>query len=65
MADGRARIIIALELPDAERLAAWAKAEERAPDQQATWIIRTALRHVTEVAEVKQSRPRLPAARVA
>lgn len=60
MADGRSRIIIALGPPDFERLTAWARAEERAPDQQATWIIRAALRQV-QVTEVEDVDRRLPA----
>lgn len=64
MADGRARYIVALEPPEVEQLAAWAKAEERAPDQQCTWIVRAALRQV-RITEVDDLAPRLTAGRVA
>lgn len=62
MADGRSRVIIALGPPDFERLAAWARAEERGPDQQATWIVRAALQHV-QVTEVEGPERGLPSAK--
>jgi hypothetical protein len=62
--DGRKRWIVALGATESQLLEQWAAAEERCPDQQATWLIRRALESV-ELIETSVEPSALPGPGVA
>ena len=57
----RKRVIVALGSDEYRRLEQWGQAEERAPDQQATWLLRRALEQL-QIREVVPLRPQLAGA---